>query len=236
MYHGHVLGHVVRQLRQMFDSGASASEIVAYLDAQTPGILWQASRTLRAAFSQETNWLTYALVAPRPFSAKLNAEILEKFSETRPTWEKRQFPELLCVRDYFSFLRFAKDEQVVIMVADARPSIGKPDASYLVHGVYDAETYDPVWTGKRGEKLRATLNRLLGKELVRVGPHDQWEHRNDRGIAGSLWGPQLPMLEFDSEEHINNVFGVEEMAFLPQYSDRWNQLYPHHRIEKGNRS
>ena len=39
-----------------------------------------------------------------------------------------------------------------------------------------------------GERLRGALNRHLGRELVLSGPHDAWQYRNDRAIAGDVGG------------------------------------------------
>ncbi|MDB4981378.1 MAG: hypothetical protein JWM82_2130, partial [Myxococcales bacterium] len=104
---------------------------------------------------------------------------------------------------------------------------------YRLHGVYDAKTYEPVWTAKRGEPLRAALNRRLGEELVRFGPHDQWERRNDPQIAGPLAGPQLPAIEFSQGGKMRNILSSKELAQEMPYSSRWSELYPDNPIPRG---
>jgi len=97
---------------------------------------------------------------------------------------------------------------------------------YRLHGVYDADSGEPVWTSKRGERLRAGINRRLGNELVRFGPHDDWEHRNDRAIAGALCGPQLPVIKFGPQNEIDELLTVESMAGEWPYKRHWGRLYP----------
>lgn len=99
---------------------------------------------------------------------------------------------------------------------------------YRLHSVYDPETEQSRWTGKMGETLRADLNRRLGEELVRWGPHDDWVHRNDRDVAGPLWGPQSPLIEFTPEGDIENYLEFKELVANRGAERPWEQLYPHH--------
>jgi hypothetical protein len=103
---------------------------------------------------------------------------------------------------------------------------------YRLHGVFDAKSYEPLWTGGRGESLRATLNRCLGAELVRFGPHDQWVHRNDKAMAGPLWGPQTPAIAFDNGERVDNRLSARDLAMSPPYESTWAELYPQHALKK----
>jgi hypothetical protein len=98
--------------------------------------------------------------------------------------------------------------------------------AYRLLGVYDAKTYEPAWTAADGQRLRATLNRHLGRELVLSGPHDAWEHRNDRAVAGSLVGPLVPALEFDADQYIRPILTAKKLAGLRIYEDRWSELFP----------
>jgi len=66
---------------------------------------------------------------------------------------------------------------------------------YKLHGVYTSEGAN-AYTAKSGEAIRRELNRRLGEELIQTGPHDVWEHRNDRKKAGILFGPQPPVIAF----------------------------------------
>jgi hypothetical protein len=99
---------------------------------------------------------------------------------------------------------------------------------YRLQGVFDAKSYEPLWTANRGEQLRAELNRCLGAELVRVGPQDQWVHRNDESVAGPLWGPQVPVIVFKDGKWIDNCLSVADLATLPPYESTWRELYPDH--------
>jgi hypothetical protein len=104
---------------------------------------------------------------------------------------------------------------------------------YRLHGVYDAATSSPVWTAKRGEQLRAALNRRLGQQLVHFGPHDQWEHRDDPAVAGPLSGPQLPAIAFSPDGEIDALLTVEDMGWgIPQIAQHWGRLYPHHPVTR----
>ena len=136
----------------------------------------------------------------------------------------------LAYRDYLDSL--AADGYRVL-TADAGFALVDRDGrrqydGYRLHGVHDAQTNQPVWTGRRGEQLRSALNRCLGEELVRFGPHDEWEHRNDQRLAGPLWGPQVPAIEFTAGERIRNILSTKELAQGAPYESRWSELYPHH--------
>jgi hypothetical protein len=105
---------------------------------------------------------------------------------------------------------------------------------YRLHGVYERATNSQAWRGGGGgERLRAALNRCLGSELVRFGPHDDWMYRNDREVAGPSWGPQPPMIEFTPDGDIENYLTVEAMAKSSEYARRWSQLYPQHPVNGG---
>ena len=97
---------------------------------------------------------------------------------------------------------------------------------YRLQGVYHAKTYEPAWTGNRGDELRAAVNRYLGDELVRVGPHDNWEHRNNPAVAGPMVGPQVPVVEFDRGERIRSYVALDKLVHAPQYEPRWREIYP----------
>lgn len=103
---------------------------------------------------------------------------------------------------------------------------------YRLHGVYrEGSGGEAAWTAREGERLRALINRRLGDELVLFGPHDEWEHRNDPAIAGPYAGPLPPVIEFQSEQRIDNFVDTRRLADSWFYSSRWQQLYPGHPIE-----
>jgi hypothetical protein len=105
--------------------------------------------------------------------------------------------------------------------------------SYRLHSVYGARNREVVWVQPRAERLRAALNRSLGAELVQFGPHEQWEFRNDRKVAGPLYGPQAPAIEFGPDQEIDNRLTV--LALKEWYHDedhpRWNDVFPDYVIE-----
>ncbi|HKO50394.1 MAG TPA: hypothetical protein VJV79_21875, partial [Polyangiaceae bacterium] len=235
--------------------------------------------------------------------------------ERRTEWEQDRVPELMRLRDYFSFMQFAQQERVTVAVCAANPAagqwigqagvrcydralpvvsrqsapnegllaadptdprllqllsawetplsyaayvgllqdlgmrVGNAESGYLIedvlglryheayrlHGVYDAETDESAWTSKNGERLRGALNRQLGAELVRFGPQDDWELRNDHSIAGPYFGPQTPVLIFDHDQYIDERLEHRDLSQVQPYRFRWNELYPHHPIPKKQR-
>jgi hypothetical protein len=98
--------------------------------------------------------------------------------------------------------------------------------AYRLLGMYKVKTHEPAWTPADGERMRAALNRHLGRELVLSGPHDAWEYRNDRAVAGTLAGPLVPALEFDDNQYIRPILTAKELASLRPYEDRWSELFP----------
>jgi hypothetical protein len=305
----HILGYVVRTLREMAAGGASATEILAYLVERTGSDVDLRYDYLRSAFARTDNIFFYVL-PPGPLTEAQEEMVAQLIHEYRSVWEAQRFPELMRLRDYFSFLQFAKAENVTVTVCGANPLSGPfigrrghhcfdgnlnvvsretppneglvaadpqdlrlirmlnryaqplsyadylkqlatqgyvvrgpedgfviEDAAgerfyegYRLHGVYDADSGEPAWTARRGEWLRAALNRRLGNELIRSGPHDDWEYRNDREIAGPLLGPQLPVIEFNNQDGIENYVRYEDMAWRHPYKDRWTSGYPHYSV------
>src|SRR5690242_17403586 len=129
-YHGHILGFVVRHLREMYLAGASAQAMMAYLTERMGENWYQSSLYMREAFCQKNNLFTYSL-APGPTDENTERGVREAIEKTREEWQSQRFPELLRVRDYFSFLEFARDEHVNVIVCDAPPG----SEHYQLHGV-----------------------------------------------------------------------------------------------------
>jgi hypothetical protein len=98
---------------------------------------------------------------------------------------------------------------------------------YRLHGVYSRADLGSMWTANSGDHLRAELNRRLGHDLIKAGPHDDWEFRNDREVAGPLSGPQPPVIEFQPGTKLLNLRSADEMRTLsPVYDNNWSDLYP----------
>jgi hypothetical protein len=216
VFHEHIFGFVIRRLRAMYLSGATAEAMMAHVMERT-GSPFHASQYLRTAFCQKSNIFTYIL-PPGPTDEKTEQGVREYIERTRDQWQSQRFPELLRVRDYFSFLEFARDEHVDVMVCDAPPG----STEYVLHGVYDADSGEPVWSGRRGEKFRADLNRRLGREMVTVGPLDDWEKRRE---------PRLPVIGFCHDQHIRNYLDVRSLARNSPASRHWARLYPDHPVQ-----
>jgi hypothetical protein len=216
MHHGHILGFVVRRLREMYLGGATAEALMTYATARAGDPL-SGSRYLREAFCQRTNVFTYIL-PPGPTDANTEAGVREAIEETREDWQSQRFPELLRLRDYFSFLELARDEHLVVTVCDAPPGSDE----YRLHGVYDASSGEPAWSGRRGETFRAAINRKLGKELVRRGPIDHGEPPRE---------PSLPAISFNEKQEIRNFLHVRQLARAWPISRHWSRLYPDHPVQ-----
>lgn len=230
MFRAQILGHVIRTLREMAGSGEQANVILSYLRDRCGSNEHAPFRYLQEAFCQD-NWFFF-VIGPGvanfgSLDARKERAVLQRMLEHRAEWEGQRFPELPRVRDYFSFLEFARDERLMVTVCDVTPGTEE----YRLHGVYDADSGEPVWSGRRGERLRAAINRRLGGELVRGGPHDDWEHRNDRAVAGSLWGPQAPVIEFNHQGQIRNYLTVADLARSWVHARHWDRLYPHHPVK-----
>jgi hypothetical protein len=96
---------------------------------------------------------------------------------------------------------------------------------YRLHGVHDARARRNFWSAKLGPQLRADLNRRCGADLVQVGPHDVWEHRNNPRIAAALHGPQLPLIVFEPDQRIEHVFTIPALK-LKYGGDLWAKSFP----------
>jgi hypothetical protein len=214
--HEHIFGFVIRRLRQMYLTGATAEALMGHVVERTRSP-FHASRYMREAFCQKTNIFTYIL-PPGPTDQNTEEGVRKCIEERRPEWESQRFPELLRLRDYFSFLELARDEHLHIIVCDAPPG----SDHYQLHGVYDASSGAPAWSGRRGEKFRAAINRRLGREMVSSGPLDDWERRRE---------PRLPAIGFDHQQQIRNYLDVGTLARHSPASKHWSRLYPDHPVQ-----
>jgi hypothetical protein len=97
---------------------------------------------------------------------------------------------------------------------------------YRLHSVYDPKSEESAWKGSGAERLRGAINRRLGEELVRFGPHDDWEYRNQRNVAGPLWGPRSCLIEFRPDGDIWNHLRFEDLADRRSSDRQWSRLYP----------
>jgi hypothetical protein len=304
------LSPAIRYIRSLAIAGTRPSQILAFVSSQRD------VRGLEAFMHLGDVFLVGSLFAYTfggfPFTEE-DERVWQGFiDQKRSVWEKEKLPDLMRFRDYFSFMQFARDEQVIVVVRGADPAsgrwIGKPGVrcyggrlpiltsqsapndgllaadptdprlvamlgqfdppisyadyvqrlgaqglqvspaheaflvkdglgnrfhdNYRLLGVYD-DGDAPAWIHPRAERLRAALNRHLGSDLVHFGPHDEWQFRNDKKVAGPLWGPQPPAIEFSPDQEIRNLLTVDDLTRRFRYRNqaRWNEMYPHHPIE-----
>lgn len=98
---------------------------------------------------------------------------------------------------------------------------------YSVQGVYREEGGADLWRGAEGERMRAALNRQMGLELVRHGPHDAWDVRVRLPDDCPARGPQVPVLVFSPQGNVNVLFNVDEVAARYRFLGiAWSELYP----------
>jgi hypothetical protein len=225
MYHNHILGPIVRQARSMRAGGASAGEVVAFLLRTTgKNDAYHLHDYLAEIFlQQKIAFMT--TVSPRGINPAKEDVVARLMDQRQAEWLAQLGPTLPRARDYHAFLEIARDEKVIVTVCGF-----ERESELLLHGVYDADSGQPAWSAKRGERLRGIINRRLGAELVRQGPHDDWEFRNDRHIAGSMYGPQAPTIEFTPAGDITNYVSWKDMARAWPYSRHWTRLYPNHPV------
>src|SRR3954465_4092203 len=130
VYHGHILGHVVRELRRLATVGAPVRDLLAFLEAVSPDDPFARFDYLQAAFLQKGSVFTYLLM-PNPSTgeslpeATIEKGIAERVQEHKARWSAESFPELMRLRDYLAFLEFARSERLVIVVCGANPFSGR---------------------------------------------------------------------------------------------------------------
>jgi hypothetical protein len=312
VHRAQILGPAVRRLRRMALDGEAPAVLWEFLAARSFDNFWNQFSYLEEAFLQER---MFAYTFPGvPIASPKDERWRSLIAEKKKGWQAQSLPELMRLRDYFAFMRFARDEQVFVVVCGADPASGRwigkrgvrcyggrlpvptsqtaphdgllaadpgdprlvdwlgrfepsqsyadyvqrlnadgfqvssPSEGFLVkddlgnrfhdsyrlHGVSGASDREDVWVYPRAERLRAAINRHLGAELVHFGPHEQWEYRNDKRMAGPLWGPHPPAIEFGPDQEIRNRLTVRELAkqFPDDRHPRWNEVFPNHPIEK----
>jgi hypothetical protein len=129
VYRAHILGHVVRELRRLGAAGASARDILGFLQARLPDSELMRCEYLEAAFLQRGGSFTYLLLPNPSTGESLSEAVIEKgFAERvrqhRARWAAEPFPELMRLRDYHSFLELAKETDFVLVVCGANPYAG----------------------------------------------------------------------------------------------------------------
>jgi hypothetical protein len=221
------IGAVVLELRARRLGGARIPELLDYLRTVVPGDRMGAIRYMHVAFSPRVPLTNLFVALDEQNDPEMLAHMENWIDERREVWKHQRFPILRNTRDYFSFLQVAVDERLLIFVSGMNPN----ETAYHLHGVY-GETGAPVWSASRGERLRAVMNRRLGGELVLSGPRDDWEFRNIEDVAGPLFGPRLPVIEFSYERTIRSYLTIDGLAKHFIYRRHWERLYPHHSVKR----
>ena len=98
---------------------------------------------------------------------------------------------------------------------------------YYLHGVYHARNGMNAWTGEDGERIRRELNQRLGEELIRMGPHDNWDQRSATGQLAGPRGPKPPVLFFLPDGNVEVRHDARSMELYCRYLNiPWWTLYP----------
>jgi hypothetical protein len=98
---------------------------------------------------------------------------------------------------------------------------------YYLHGVYEKEGGSNAWTGNEGERIRASLNRAMGQELVLFGPHDIWDQRLELDEDSPLRGPRSPVLFFLPNGSVEVRHDARTMELYYRFLGiDWDSLYP----------
>jgi hypothetical protein len=213
--------------------------------------LFQVTSYFREAFlvSGQAN---IALI-PKLVSGEPNPQILDSFiadlvDGARQRWEQAPpYPDLMRRRDRIAFEQVARRHDIVLIVcaadrAAARDVGRSRDAAaaapggspcYRLHGAYERETGRNAWTAREGEQLRAELNRRLGAELVRAGPHDTWAERLDLPEDDPRRGPMPPVLFFLPDGDVQVRTDARGMELYYRFLEiDWAKLYRTTRTEQ----
>ena len=91
-----------------------------------------------------------------------------------------------------------------------------------LHGVYDLNGKD-AWSGA----LKDKMNDSFLENMVQHGPHDNWDIRNDKDLAGPNAGPHAPVTAYLPDGSTQHLETVEQMKeFYLKHGMDWNSLYP----------
>src|SRR3954467_12508777 len=108
MLRGHVIGAFVRALRVKRLSGAAVHELVEMLGghgielSEAAEYIGDAFLVTRPKVFTLLNWDQATKLPPSP--DVMERRVGRLIDEKRPSWETSPFPELMRLRDYFSFL------------------------------------------------------------------------------------------------------------------------------------
>jgi hypothetical protein len=213
-----IIGYFVDELCVRRAQGARASGLARFLDENGIDIM-DATKYFAAAF--RTRFPFSFLLLTSQETGDLNEEGLDLIAEplidrARAQWASAPpYPDVASRRDREVFRAVAKRRRVNLLVQAVDPSSSTPTrVAYLLHGIYEKETGRNVWRPGEGEAIRDELNMRFGQELVRWGPQDQWEYRNDKESAGSTAGPQPPVICFEPD---GNVWVYEDLDQLERF-------------------
>jgi hypothetical protein len=128
MYHVQHLGPVIRRLREMRLAGAGSFELMSHLRALFPDFRTLASKYMNRAFSEKGLKLELVLGFGKWNDHGPESEVWEMadrfIDQTKDYWSQSRFPELMRLRDYFSFLEFSAKHRAHVIVCDADYNAG----------------------------------------------------------------------------------------------------------------
>ncbi len=144
MYRGHVLGAVVRTLRDLRSKGAGAYDLLAHLQPRFPDSRAVAVGYINAAFTKNGLRMHTALRGGMWAHFDRDNEVFlvaDQFIDAaKDDWMGKRFPELIRTRDYFAFLEFAVAHKLYVIVCDATP-LAAPLIGVAGHRCYDGTTF-----------------------------------------------------------------------------------------------
>ena len=103
---------------------------------------------------------------------------------------------------------------------------------YRLHGVFDAETDEPAWTSKNGERLRGCSESAARRWSSSAGARSIIGSCATSACSPDLFLDRSCQCSSSIPCRISAITAVRKLALWQPYRSRWHELYPHHPIAK----
>lgn len=229
MHHSQRLGHIIKRLRQMAIDGVPASDILAFAASHSATEALLPHTYLSNAFGLRG---PTAMAMPPPSSPEAEELWREVINRRRAEWEREPIPELMRIRDYLSFMQFAKEVGVFVIVCAANPSAGRWIGRRRVRG-YDGRLPIPACQEHPYEGLLAANPNDPRIAVIQqaYGEIPSYEAYLGRLAAQGLrvLGDDLAYLIEDADGHrLHESYRLHSLYDAKTYEPVWNQKTGEH--------
>ena len=250
-----ILGSLVRELRVRRRAGASAAELIQYLEELN--VSEMAKWYFHKAFLLRMEDLSSFDLLVRQLRGDpdaLNRALAADIGSMDGEWHLApDYPDLLsrCDREVFRAVALRRQVTLWVVTPPRSAASGPPEghaepgtdeavlrSPYRLLGIHPRKDQASSWRALDGETIRNELNTAFGEELVRCGVLDRWEKRDETGQVILPASALLPVLRFGQDGNVRGFEDLDELShFYRTEAGRWPfAAQPSKPADRSNRS